>query len=80
MAQIPCILSISMRYQEIDSKTSHTEKNNHHYREGEAEPNRVRLTAGGNQINFPGDVGTPTADLLTIKLLINIVISTPGAE
>ena len=55
-------------------------KINCHYREGKAEPNRVRLTSGGNRIKFPGDVGTPTADLLTVKLLINSVISTPGAE
>ena len=31
-------------------------------------------------MKFPGNVGTPTADLLTVKLLINSVISTPGAE
>ena len=55
-------------------------KINCHYREGKAEPNQVRLTAGGDRINFPGDIGTPTADLLTVKLLINNVLSTPWAE
>ena len=35
---------------------------------------------GGNKINYPGDCGTPTADLLTVKLLLNSVISTPGAK
>ncbi len=35
---------------------------------------------GGNLINYPGDCGTPTADLLTVKLLLNSVISTPNAR
>ncbi|KAL7551824.1 hypothetical protein ACHAWF_015016 [Thalassiosira exigua] len=45
-----------------------------------ADPNRVRITVGGNRINYPGDCGTPTADLLTVKLLFNSVISTEGAK
>ena len=49
-------------------------------REGKAEKNRTRLTVGGNRINYPGDVGTPTACLLTVKLLVNSVVSTAGAE
>ncbi len=40
---------------------------------------RTRLTVGGNLIDFPGNKSTPTADLLTAKLLINSTISTPGA-
>ena len=35
---------------------------------------------GGNRINFPGEVGTPTADLLLVKILFNSVVSTPGAK
>jgi hypothetical protein len=35
---------------------------------------------GGNLINYPGDCGTPTVGLLTIKLLLNSVISTPYAK
>ncbi len=31
-------------------------------------------------MHFPGDAGTPTADLLTLKLLINSIISTAGAK
>ena len=41
---------------------------------------RTRLVAGGDRVNYPGDAGTPTADLLTIKLLLNSIISTPGAK
>jgi hypothetical protein len=44
------------------------------------EPNRTRLVAGGDRVHYPFDAGTPTADLLTVKLLINSVISTPGAK
>jgi hypothetical protein len=41
---------------------------------------RTRLTAGGDRINYPEDVGTPTADMLVFKCLINSVISTKGAK
>ena len=44
------------------------------------EPNRVRATMGGNLINYPEDVGTPTANLLLIKIFLNSIISTPGAR
>ena len=30
--------------------------------------------------NYPGDCGTPTADLLTVKILLNSVNSTEGAR
>jgi hypothetical protein len=40
---------------------------------------RTQLTVGGNLIDFPGNKSTPTADLLTAKLLLNSTISTPGA-
>jgi len=38
-----------------------------------------RLTVGGNLIDYPWEVTTPTADLTTAKLLFNSVISTPKA-
>jgi len=40
------------------------------------DPHRVGLTVGGNQINFPGDCRTPTADMITVKKLLISVIST----
>jgi hypothetical protein len=39
----------------------------------------TRLTVGGNCINCPSNKATPTADLTTAKLLINSIISMPGA-
>eukprot|EP00956_Cyclotella_meneghiniana_P020333 scaffold35676_cov69-Cyclotella_meneghiniana.AAC.2 len=39
----------------------------------------TRLTVGGNLIDYPWEVATPTADLTIAKLLFNSVISTPGA-
>ena len=45
-----------------------------------AEPHRTRLTVGGNHINYPGPVSTPTADITTAKLLLNSTISTPNAR
>eukprot|EP00956_Cyclotella_meneghiniana_P027262 scaffold60751_cov36-Cyclotella_meneghiniana.AAC.6 len=50
------------------------------YREEKKDPNRIRITLGGNLISYPGDVGTRTADMLTVKLLLNSVISTPNAK
>jgi hypothetical protein len=44
------------------------------------EPNQTRLVAGGDRAHYPFNAGTPTADLLTVKLLINSMISTPGAR
>jgi hypothetical protein len=40
----------------------------------------VRLTVGGNLIHYPDKVSTPSADLATIKILLNSVISTPHAR
>jgi hypothetical protein len=44
------------------------------------EKERNRLTVGGDQIEYPGDKSTRTAGLTTAKILINSVISTPGAN
>jgi hypothetical protein len=41
---------------------------------------RTRITMGGNLVNYPGDCGIPTANLLTVKLLLNSIISTPNAK
>ena len=44
------------------------------------EIHRTRFVVGGNKINYPGEVATPTAEMLVAKLLFNSVISTPGAR
>ncbi|KAG7350061.1 reverse transcriptase RNA-dependent DNA polymerase [Nitzschia inconspicua] len=41
---------------------------------------RVCWTAGGNLIDYPHDASTKTADIITVKTLINSTLSTPGAE
>ena len=50
------------------------------YRKGKKGKYRTRITLGGNLINYPGDCGTPTANLLTVKVLFNSIISTPNAR
>ena len=50
------------------------------YRPEKKDSNRCRITVGGNMVNYHGDCGTPTADLLTVKILLNSVISTEGAR
>ena len=45
-----------------------------------AETHRVRLTVGGDQIQYPGNASTPTADLTTAKCLVNSILSTKNAK
>ena len=50
------------------------------YQPKKADPNCTRLTVGGNSITYPGDCGTPTVDMVMVKIHLNSVISTPGAR
>jgi hypothetical protein len=43
------------------------------------EKERVRLTVGGDRLDYSGDVATSTADITTLKILINSTISTKDA-
>ena len=42
--------------------------------------NCTRLTFGGNQINYPREFGTPTADMILVKNILNRVVSTLNAK
>jgi hypothetical protein len=44
------------------------------------DPYWTRATMGGNLINYPDDVGTPTVTLLLIKIFLNSVILMKGAK
>ena len=50
------------------------------YRPQKADRNRVRITAGGNLIQYPGELTTRTANLRTTKIMLNNAISTRGAR
>ena len=50
------------------------------FRPQKEDPHRIRITAGGNLINYPGELSTRTADLTTSKLMWNSVLSTEGAK
>ena len=45
-----------------------------------SDPYQTRLTVRDNLVAYPGDCGTLTVDLLLVKLLLNRIISTPGAK
>ena len=45
-----------------------------------AKVNRVRVTVGGDRLDFPGATTTHCAGLKTTKCLLNITISTTGAR
>ena len=40
----------------------------------------TRLTVGGDQLDYEGQVETPSSDLFTLKTHLNSVISTPQAK
>jgi hypothetical protein len=44
------------------------------------DPNRTRITIGGNRIDYPGDTGTKTGSLEVVKLTLNDTLSTPNAR
>ena len=50
------------------------------YRPQKDDPYRIRITAGGNKIFYPGELTTRTADMTTAKLHWNSVLSTPNAK
>jgi hypothetical protein len=44
------------------------------------DPNHVRITVGDNLIDYPFELTTRTADMVSSKILWNSVISTKGAR
>jgi hypothetical protein len=50
------------------------------YRPQKEDPNRIRISVGGNIITYMGKTSTRTADLTTSKLLWNSILSTKGAR
>jgi hypothetical protein len=51
-----------------------------HFHPQKDDPHRIRITAGGNLINYPGKLSTRMANLTTSKLMWNSVPSTEGAK
>ena len=50
------------------------------HRPQKEDPNQVRITVGGNLINYPFELTTCTTDMISSKLLWNSTISTKGAR
>ena len=44
------------------------------------EKNRTRFPLGRDKVDYPGEVSTPTADMLFAKILFNNIISTKGSR
>jgi hypothetical protein len=49
------------------------------YKPHKKKKERVRLTVGGDRLNYSGDVATSTADITTFKILISRTLSTKDA-
>jgi hypothetical protein len=50
------------------------------YRSKKKDPYQTRIMMGGNLVNYPNNCGTPTANLLTVKHMLNSIISTTNAK
>jgi hypothetical protein len=50
------------------------------YQPQKADPNRVRITADGNLIKYPGELSTRSSEITTSKLIWNSVVSTDNAK
>jgi hypothetical protein len=50
------------------------------YRPQKEDPHHIRITAGGNLINYDGNASVRTADLYTAKLHWNSIVSTKDAK
>jgi hypothetical protein len=50
------------------------------FKPNKEEKEHTRLTAGGDRINNPDDCGTPTADMILFKILVNSILSPPNAK
>jgi hypothetical protein len=50
------------------------------YKPHKKEKERVRLTVGGDRLDYSGDVATSTADITTFKIIINSTLSTEDAS
>jgi hypothetical protein len=51
----------------------------HHWPQKD-DPNQVRITVGGNLIDYPYKLTTQTADMVSSKIMWNSVISTPNTK
>ena len=68
------------RYLKADTELSHMDASSVIIERMKRKSNQTWLTVRGDKINYPKDCGRPTADLLTMKLLLNSVISTHKAK
>ena len=50
------------------------------YRSEKEDPYRVRLTVGSDRLTCPWDCSILTVYTITVKLLLNIIVSNPGAK
>jgi hypothetical protein len=49
-------------------------------KQNKEEKHCTQLTAGGDRIHYPDNVGTPTADMTLVKVLLNSIISTENGR
>jgi hypothetical protein len=53
---------------------------NCNFKPNKEEKEHMRLTAGGDRINHPGNCSTLMADMIIFKTLVNSILSTPNAK
>ena len=50
------------------------------HKPSKSNPERVQLCVGGDRLEYNGNICTPTADLTTVKIILNSTISTKEAK
>ena len=50
------------------------------YRPENTDPFQIRITVGGDRVNYLGDCGTPAVDFTTVNFLLNSIVSTLNAK
>ncbi len=50
------------------------------YHPEKEDPNHTLVTVGGNLLHYPSNCGTPTVNMITVKLHLNSIISTKNAH
>jgi hypothetical protein len=63
-------------YKHPERQKDHLRQNSLQLETPQKEKEWVRLTVGGDKLNYSGDVATSTADITTFKILINNTLST----
>ena len=74
------VITFIARHEVPDGKTATYARYVVDYRPEKDEPWRLRITCGGDKLDYYGDTATHSASMETIKCQLNSIVSTPNAK